>query len=163
VRCDRFAVVFRTLLVAAMLASQIQGGFKQWQTAYGDLPLPIRGRWDVVQMRIEGKEPDKSDPLRWTWLEFTNKMILRLAGPTAAPTPYRMTWNPDSNELTLAKFGGPTTSATLVYDLPEPDRLELQGTMDGKAIVATLQRAPEKQYPLMNRGFHWVQELPYNR
>ena len=35
--------------------------------------------------------------------------------------------------------------------------------MDGKAIIATLKRAPEKPYELMNRGFHWIQELPYNR
>jgi hypothetical protein len=35
--------------------------------------------------------------------------------------------------------------------------------MDGKAISASLKRAPEKRYELMNRGFHWVQELPYNR
>ena len=162
-RFNRFAVLFRTLLVAAMLASQIQGGYKQWQAAYGALPLPVGGRWDVVRMRIDGREPSKSDPLMWTWLEFTNNTILRLAGPTPPPLPYRMTWNPDRKELTLSKFGGPTSSATFVYDLPQSDKLELRGTMDGKAIMATLQRAPEKQHPLTNRGFHWVQELPYNR
>jgi hypothetical protein len=162
-RFDRFAVLFRTLLVAAMLASQIQRGYKRWQDAYGALPLPVGGRWDVVRMRIDDKEPSKSDPLLWTWLEFTNKTILRLTGPTPPPLAYRMTWNPDRKELTLSKFGGPTPLATFVYDLPQSDKLELRGTMDGKAIVATLQRAPEKQHPLTNRGFHWVQELPYNR
>ena len=35
--------------------------------------------------------------------------------------------------------------------------------MDGKEISATLKPAPEKSYELMNRGFHWIQELPYNR
>ena len=35
--------------------------------------------------------------------------------------------------------------------------------MDGKAISATLKPAPEKHYELMTRGFHWIQEMPYNR
>jgi hypothetical protein len=162
-RFDRCTLLFRTLLVAAMLASQIQGGYKRWQDTYGALPVPVGGRWDVVEMRIDGKEPSKSDPLAWTWLEFTNKTILRLAGPTPPTLVYRMTWNPDSKELTLAKIVGPASSGKLSYDLSEAGQLELQGTMDGKAITATLQRTPEKQYQLMTRGFHWVQELPYNR
>jgi hypothetical protein len=163
VRFDRFAAVFRTLLVAAMLGAHIQGGLKQWEAAYGALPVPGGSRWDVVGMCIDGKEPSKSDPPMWTWLEFTNKTILRLAGSKPPPLAYRMTWDPDRKELTISRIGGPTSSATFVYELPEPDRLELRGTMEGKAIQATLQRAPEKQYPLMARGFHWVQELPYNR
>jgi hypothetical protein len=162
-RWDRLAVAFRTLVVAGMLASQIQAGYQRWQATYGALPVPIAGRWDVVRMQIDDKEANPSDPLRWTWLEFSNKTILRLAGPTPAPLPYRMTWNPDSNELTIARFGGPTEAATFSYELPEADKLQLRGTMEGKAIEATLQRAPEKEHPLMTRGFHWVQELPYNR
>jgi hypothetical protein len=162
-RFDRVAVTFRTLLVAAMVASQIQAGHQRWQGTYGALPLPIGGRWDVVRMRIDGKEPNPSDPPMWTWLEFSNKTILRLAGPTPAPAAYRMTWNPEGKELTIDRIGGPSASATFSYDLSEADQLELQGTMDGKAILATLQRAPEKQHPLTTRGFHWVQELPYNR
>jgi hypothetical protein len=162
-RFDRLAVAFRTLLVAVMLASQIQGGYKRWEAAYGGLPLPVSGRWNVVRMRIDEKELDNSDPRMWTWLEFSNKTILRLAGPTPSPSVYRLTWNPDGNELSLAKFTDPTTSATFLYDLPEAEKLELHGTMDGKAIMATLERAPQKNHQLMNRGFHWVQELPYNR
>ncbi len=57
----------------------------------------------------------------------------------------------------------PSSSATFSYSLPEPDKLELEGSMDGKAVSATLKRAPEKRHELMNRGFHWIQELPYNR
>ncbi len=162
-RFDRLAIVFRTLVVAAMLASQIQGSYTRWQDTHGALPLPAGSHWDVIRMQIDDKELSKGDPQSWTWLEFTNKSVMRLAGPTPAPMPYRTTWKPDSKELTLSKFGGPAFSATFTYELPEPDKLELRGTMEGKAITATLQRTPEKQYQLMNRGFHWVQELPYNR
>jgi hypothetical protein len=157
---DRVALAFRTLLVAAMLAGQILSGYRQWQATYGGEPLPLSGKWEVISMRVANEEP--GDTSKWTWLDFTTKTIVRISGPTPPPLVYRMTWSAESKELTLARAGGPV-SATLSYDLPEPHKLELRGSLDGKAIVATLQRAPEKSYPLMNRDFHWIQELPYNR
>jgi hypothetical protein len=163
VRFDRCIVLLRTLLVAAILAGEILSGYKRWDDTYGSMPLPNGSRWDVVQMQVDGKEPDKGDPLAWAWLEFSNKSILRITGPTPSPTPYRTTWKPGNNELTISKIVGPTSSGTFVYDIPETDKLELRGTMDGKALTAILRRTPEKKYQLMNRGFHWVQELPYNR
>jgi hypothetical protein len=157
--CDRITLVFRTLLVAGLLAGQIQGGYKQWQAAYGRPPVPVGGRWHVVSLKVDGKEPSQGDPLKWTWLEFTNGTILRMSSATPPLPAYRMTWNTESKELSLTKVIGPISSAKLTYDLPEPDRMELRGTMDGKTLAASLHRAPEKIYPLTTRGFHWVQEL----
>jgi hypothetical protein len=76
---------------------------------------------------------------------------------------YSTTWDKTEKKLTLSRFTKPDWSATFTYELPEPEKLELQGQMDGKAISASLKRAPEKTYELMNRGFHWIQELPFNR
>jgi hypothetical protein len=159
-RVDRLALAFRTLLVAAMLGGQITSGYKQWQATYGGEPLPFKGKWDVISMRVDNEEPGAIS--KWVWLDFTTKTVVRISGPTPPPLVYRMTVNAESKELTLARAGGPI-SATLSYDLSEPNKLELRGLLDGKPIVATLQRAPEKNYQLLNRGFHWVQEMPYNR
>jgi len=109
------------------------------------------------------KEPGKDDPMNWSWLDFSNRKVMRLAGPKPPTAVYLITWDTEDKKLTLAKVSTPTWSATFRYDLPEPDKLELQGSMDGKAVSATLKHAPEKRYELMNRGFHWIQELPYNR
>jgi hypothetical protein len=97
------------------------------------------------------------------WLDFMNKSLVRLSGPTPPALVYRIVWNSETKDLTLTRFSTPGWSASFRYDFPQPDALEITGSMDGKTIVATLKRAPEKQYELINRGFHWVQELPYNR
>jgi uncharacterized membrane protein YphA (DoxX/SURF4 family) len=160
---DRLALVFRTLLVAAMLYSQIHSSYKSWSEMHGGPPAPVLGRWDVVSIEVDKKELDKDDPMKWSWLDFSNKKIMRLAGAKPPNLVFFLTWDLDQKKLALSKALDPAWSASFTYELPEPDKLELRGSMDGKAISATLKHAPEKSYELLNRGFHWIQELPYNR
>jgi hypothetical protein len=35
--------------------------------------------------------------------------------------------------------------------------------MDGRHIHAKLRRQPDDKFLLINRGFHWVNEVPFNR
>jgi hypothetical protein len=162
IRFDRFAVVLRTLVVADMLYGQIHFSHKTWNSMYGGPPAPLTGRWDVVEVQIDKKDAGKNDPATWSWLDFSNKS-LRLASLKPPAAVYRVTWNPDEKKLTLGKFADPTWSATFTYNFAESDKLKLQGSMDSKEITATLKPAPEKHYELMNRGFRWIQEVPYNR
>ena len=159
----RLALVLRTLLVVAILYGQIHRNYRRWNDMSGGPPAALVGRWDLVSMQIDQKEPDKDDPMNWSWLDFSNRKFMRLAGPKPPNVTYMITWKPEEKKLTLAKIRTPDRSATFSYDLPEPDKLELQGSMDGKAISASLKHATEKRYELMDRGFHWIQELPYNR
>ena len=163
VTLDRLALVLRTLLVVAMLYGQIRGTFKLWNDIYGGPPAPVTGRWELISMQVDNKEPDKDDPKNWRWIDFSSRKTARLTGPKPPNLTYKTAWDSENKKLTLAKFSTPDWSATFTYDLPAPDKLELQGTMDGKAISATLKAAPEKRYELMDRGFHWIQEMPHNR
>src|SRR5262249_41481869 len=57
--------------------------------------------------------------------------------------------------------GSPVGSLRLV---PAADgSASLEGTFGGHAIKAALQARDTSQFPLMNRGFHWISEYPYNR
>ena len=163
VRLDRCALAFRTFLIVGVLYSQVHANYKRWYDTYGGPPLPIAGRWDVLSMEIDKKKIEKTDPATWIWLDFSNKAYVRLAGLKPPNAIYKMTWDTEAKTLSLSKFTAPYWSAKFTYDLVEPDKFVLQGSMDGKAISATLKPTPEKRYELMNRGFHWIQELPYNR
>lgn len=46
-----------------------------------------------------------------------------------------------------------------------PDKVTLEGTWAGRPAQLTMhtQTAASKEFPLMTRGFHWVQETPFNR
>lgn len=160
---DRLVVVLRTLLVAAIVYGQFHQSFKAWTDAYAGPPAPLSGHWDLVSIQIDEQEPGKDDPMNLTWLDFSNRQYVRLAGPRPPYLAYKVTWIAPEKKFTLSKFSDPKWSATFSYELQEPEKLELKGRMDEKSIVASLKRAPDKTYELMSRGFHWIQELPYNR
>jgi hypothetical protein len=162
-RLGWFTLGLRTLVVAGLLYTSFQAAYQRWQDTHGGPPLPVTGRWEVVSMRQDGTEADKSDVNTWAAIDFTNKSMVRSFGSKPPNVVYRAKWNVAESNLSLSKFSAPTWSASFTYALPEPDKLELQGTMDGKAVAITLKPAPIKQYELMTRSFHWIQELPYNR
>jgi hypothetical protein len=163
IKLDRAVLVLRTLVVTGLVLSQFLGSYQRWFEMYGGPPAPVLGRWEIVSIEVDKNKPAADDAMNWSWLDFSSRKILRLARPKPPTTVYLITWNTDSRKLTLAKVLPPQSSVTFDYELAEPDGLKLEGSMDGKLISATLKRAAEKRYELMNRGFNWIQELPYNR
>jgi hypothetical protein len=162
VKLDRLALVLRALLVVAMAYGQVHESYKTWIGMYGRPPI-VDGHWEVVSIQVGGKAPEKDDPMNWKSLDFSSRMGVRLVGPKPPNLFYKITWDTENKKLTLGKFSSPTWSASFSFDRPEPDKLELHGSMDGKALNAALKLVPEKRFELMNRGFRWIQEQPYNR
>lgn len=72
--------------------------------------------------------------------------------PTAS-APWGLTGPPSSP---------PGSPVTLKYHQPEPDLFVIEGTLDGRAIQVRLRHVDPSQFLLLNRGFHWINELPYN-
>jgi hypothetical protein len=161
--CGRVGMLIRLLVVGLFLYSQISFGYTMWFKRHGGPPAPVKGHWEKVTLQIDGKDVDPNDVLNWKSLDFTNKAMVRITGPKPPMMVYNTTWNPDEKKLTLGKFTDDQWSAEFTYNLPTADKLELTGKMDGKAIKGTFKLIPEKKTELMNREFHWIQEMPYNR
>jgi hypothetical protein len=51
----------------------------------------------------------------------------------------------------------------LKYTQPTPNTLSIEGQLGSQDIVVRLRRADESKLLLMNRGFHWISEYPFNR
>jgi hypothetical protein len=49
------------------------------------------------------------------------------------------------------------------FDKHDAEHLALSGELDGHELALTLRKRPPREYPLVTRGFHWVNEEPYNR
>jgi hypothetical protein len=54
-------------------------------------------------------------------------------------------------------------AVTLDYEQPAQGVLVLSGKVNGKALRVKLNRASEDETLLTNRGFHWINEVPFNR
>lgn len=160
---DRVAIVFRTLVVASLLWTNIYQGYERWNDRYGGPPAPVHGRWETTSFKADGKDLGPDDPRRWKTLDFTIKGMARAYGPNPPPSVYKVTWNEEENRLTLGRFMNSPWTALFNYEFTASGELTLTGTLDGKSVAARLKQLPDKKYELTNRGFHWIQEMPYNR
>jgi len=69
-----------------------------------------------------------------------------------------------SSELMLVSLQDRKSVGTLQVSFPEPDVLTMEGSFYDQKVRMTFRRIPaaEKQYVFRSRGFHWVQEYPFN-
>ena len=49
------------------------------------------------------------------------------------------------------------------FQRPAPDQLILDGQMDNHKIHMQMHLVDRDKFLLVNRGFHWIQEYPFNR
>jgi uncharacterized membrane protein YphA (DoxX/SURF4 family) len=75
---------------------------------------------------------------------------------------YKSAWDTVAHTLHLTYNQDSTQQYTLAYR-KENGNLLLSGNMNGKALQATLHKSDPKKYLLTSRGFHWVNEYPFNR
>ena len=76
---------------------------------------------------------------------------------------FQLDLNAGNHTISLAKPDEPKWKAELSYRGPDGDSLILEGAFESHAIQAKLKRFKEPGFLLLSRGFHWIQEYPFNR
>ncbi len=49
------------------------------------------------------------------------------------------------------------------YSAPDPQQLNLDGTLEGLPAAIQLRRVDGRELLLEHRGFHWINDFPLNR
>ncbi len=137
------------------------------RTTYGDLaPKPaLYGIWTVEEMTIDGelRPPLLTDGQRWRRVVFNDPRYTGIQTMNDAVIRYVTETPEDQRLLTLTRRDDPAWKASLAYERPAADRLVLTGTFEGRQVHAKLALEPAKDFLLLQRGFHWVNEFPFNR
>jgi hypothetical protein len=76
---------------------------------------------------------------------------------------YVLDLDPDAKTMAMSKRDDPAWKTAFTYTQPEPGLLALEGTLDGRKIKARARRAETSNFLLISRGFHWINEYPFNR
>ena len=71
--------------------------------------------------------------------------------------------NEQASDVGLELRGDRTITHTLEYSIDDEGILTLSGTLPSGEVLMTLKRIDRNQFLLVNRGFHWINEMPYNR
>jgi hypothetical protein len=146
--------------------------YKSWQDdrEWGNLmpKPPLHGIWMAEEVVVDGvaRPPLLTDGTRWRYLIFDYPEFVTLRLMDASSETGRQSFSLKLDEakgrMTLMKWKDTKWRAVFSYRKPTPGVLELDGTMDGQRIRARLRRMDESRFSLVSRGFHWVNEYPYN-
>ena len=63
----------------------------------------------------------------------------------------------------MAAGGDTLATQVLAYDRPDTNRLRLRGRFLGDSLDVEMRRIDRAKFLLMSRGFHWINEIPFNR
>jgi uncharacterized membrane protein YphA (DoxX/SURF4 family) len=178
-------VGFRTIVVLAFTGVLLYGNYKQSQQ-FGDLAPkpPLYGLWEVDEFAVDGTvmPPLTTDAVRWQRVVFTKGgfrggPMFGITNMRSKPVMYfPVQVDLDQKTVTLSRptgppgSGRPPTLFVLRYTEPEPDVMVLEGELEmyangkfGKKQVRARMRHITDEKFLLNRGFHWINEVPYNQ
>lgn len=163
---DRGALVLRAIFVAGYTAWALYGGW-EGRKSYGDLAprAALYGIWEVDQFLADGQplQPLITEPVRWRRMVFDFPTRMGIQFMSGTRRRYLLKEDLKKKDLTLTKIEDPKWKSDLLYSQTAPGTLTIDGTFDGKKIHAMLHKASTSDFLLVNRGFHWVNEYPFNR
>ncbi len=159
-------VGLRTAVVVAYVGwclFDARSGWKQFVGPEGRSPL--RGIWSVEEMTVDGvtQPPLLSNTTRWRRMIFDHKFGMSIQLVSDQRNRFRTEYEEAKSTVILRKRDQPKASFPFQYTRPDPQTLIVDGILDGKNIHARMRLEPEKEYILLTRGFHWINEFPYNR
>ena len=159
----RFAAKGLLLGLAALHLGLELDAARSWKRPRHEL----HGIWFVDRLVIDDTErpPLLTDAERWHKLYFTEHGggLRPMSGP-----PVRLGSKVDPARRTITVKPGPEQEATWSYALGAAQTdggaratLVIDGSFRGQPFHAELHREPEPL--LVTRGFHWINEVPFNR
>jgi hypothetical protein len=173
------ALVSKVVVLVLYVTMVILNTTPMWLPKLTGAPkAPLHGIWLVDEFKREAQvlPPLSTDKQRWNHLiiegvQFpgSDASIIGVITPMAELSKAR--WqqckiDETKHTLTLTAFDkkkDPPPSAVLTFARPKPDQLVLTGTSDGKLVEVKLHRIPDTKFPLISRGFHWINEYPFSR
>ena len=161
------ARVVTVLFVCFMVGMQFNQSWQQRKrllaARFGGTPL--YGIWNVDGLTIDGiaHPPLTTDLTRWRRFVVSGKEYGTIQNMDDSRTRFILALDEKKQTLTLKKRTDPNFQATFTYRKPDSKTLALEGVFEGKKTVATLHKGNEQTFLLTSRGFHWINEVPFNR
>jgi hypothetical protein len=163
----RSGIVLRTLWFAWLLAMSLYGAYETRKQS-GDLAprSPLYGIWDVEEFEIDGKPrpPLGTDAERWRRVIFNYRKTIAIQLMSDTRRHYMLDLDKKAMAMNLVALNTPgRPKFPFTYTQPEPGLLVMEGTLDDRKIKARMRRAETSDFLLISRGFHWINEYPFNR
>jgi uncharacterized membrane protein YphA (DoxX/SURF4 family) len=165
-RANRIALGAQIAFGIWLLGANAYSSWSGWYTYGGGRPRsPLYGIWNVDQLSIDGqvRSPLLTDYDRWhrAVFEIPNRVDFQRMDDSFAR--YGAAIDASDKTIALTKNGDKNWKANFTFHRVGEDQLILDGSMDGHSIHMQLQLVDSNKFLLVSRGFHWIQEYPFNR
>ncbi len=125
----------------------------------------LAGIWEIQQLAIDGQSQtlavNNSD--QWRRITFDLVNWAHIQHMDDSLTGYAAALDEKKKTLALTTGNNKNWRADFTYSRPARDELSLDGTVNGHKQHIELKLMDSAQFTLTGRGFHWVQDYPYNR
>lgn len=165
-RANRIATIVQVVFGVYLIAMNVYGAVQSWTQYGGGRPKSaLYGIWDVKQMSIDGKERPAllDDKDRWRRMFFDFVDTVSVQGMDDSSTAYKCSIDEKAKLVSLMKRTDEKWKADFNMQRPAKDELVLDGIMDNHKIHADMKLFDLQQLTLVNRGFHWINEYPFQR
>jgi uncharacterized membrane protein YphA (DoxX/SURF4 family) len=163
---NRIALAAQILLGIWVIGNNAYSGWVGWRTFGGGHPKsPLYGIWNVSELSIDGqlRSPLLTDYDRWHRAVFDvpDRVAFQRMDDTFAR--YGAAINGNDKTIALTKDTDKNWKAKFVFQRVGENELILDGNMDSHKIHMQLELVDLTKFVLVSRGFHWIQEYPFNR
>lgn len=152
------------LLIGYTVLTQVMGGI-EGSNAYGEgrEKSPLYGVYEVETFVHQGDTlaPLLTDTTRWRRILFDYPGRSSIGLMDAGYLRYQT--EIDTLEQTITFTGSDTTNQHIFTYQQTDSTLFMDGIWRNDTISILFQTYPIEKFGLLNRGFHWVNEVPYNR
>ena len=154
------------ILVAYTIIMNFYGDV-QASAQYGDKAKkpPFYGIYNVQSfVRNRDTIPAlKTDTSRWDKLVISYPETARIIMATDSSKRYDFKADTTKRTIVINSYTDTVNKAYYTYTQPKKDILLLKGTFKKDTLNITLKKYDLNNFRLINRGFHWVNEYPFNR
>ncbi len=155
-------VLVLTIGIAGAVFSLVESSQnrKQWAAE-----PPYFGAWAVAEYVVDGRQQPATQENAARWRRFIVDHGGRLTVQYMdAPQDKFMAKFDESKKLfELTRPGVANWKAEFAVQDQGTNGMVLDGQLNGQHIQAKLQREPQRTFILTSRGFHWINEYPFNR
>jgi hypothetical protein len=165
-RANGIAAAALAFLWLWMIGNNIYNSWSGWHEYGGGSPKSaLYGVWDIEQFVSDGqvRSPLLTDNGRLRRAIFEYPTYMQFERMDDSVDGYGAAIDARAGTLALTRSRDKHWKASFTYKRPSPDRLTLDGAMDGHKLHMEC-RLSEVTKPLFaTRGFHWISEYPFFR
>lgn len=135
---------------------------------YGDTGKkpPLYGLYDVKTfvMNKDTLQPLNTATKRWSKLASTYRdgiVVVKFMNDSTKN--FNINVDTVKKQITMSMVTDTVNKYHFAYTVPKKDSLVIKGTYQKDSLKMTFHKLDVKKFLLVHRGFHWINEFPFNR